>query len=278
MNSILLNAVSKEYRVRKVLKEITLNIEEGTIFGLLGPSGAGKTTLINILTNQLRATSGDVVVMGVQPQHFSAQHYQSMGVMSDNSGYYPDLTLWDNLNVFAQILKADQQYLIQLMKTVDIFHAKDSLAKHLSTGMKQRMLLVRALLHRPTLVFLDEPTSGVDPHTSTHIHELLLMLKEEGTTIFLTTHNMNEATRLCDRVAFLNQGMIIEQGTPFELAIKYHRNKQARVTFVNGQTEQYDYEVFNELIKDNIEISMIHSNEPTLEDIFIQLTGDQADE
>ena len=154
-----------------------------------------------------------------------------------------------------------------------LLESKSILAEQLSTGMKQRMLLARALINQPKILFLDEPTSGLDPTTSKSIHELLVDLKENGTTIFLTTHDMNEATLLCDNLALLNKGKLIEQGNPADIIQKYNTNKRIKVIYKNREERIFD---FSELTKLNVnDVISIHSCEPTLEEIFIELTGEK---
>ena len=158
-----------------------------------------------------------------------------------------------------------------MLNKVGLLESKSILAEQLSTGMKQRMLLARALINQPKILFLDEPTSGLDPTTSKSIHELLVDLKENGTTIFLTTHDMNEATLLCDNLALLNKGKLIEQGNPADIIQKYNTNKRIKVIYKNREERIFD---FSELTKLNVnDIISIHSCEPTLEEIFIELTG-----
>ena len=161
----------------------------------------------------------------------------------------------------------------ELLNNVGLLESKSILAEQLSTGMKQRMLLARALIKQPKILFLDEPTSGLDPTTSKSIHELLVDLKENGTTIFLTTHDMNEATLLCDNLALLNKGKLIEQGNPADIIQKYNTNKRIKVIYKNREERIFD---FSELTKLNVnDIISIHSCEPTLEEIFIELTGEK---
>lgn len=160
-----------------------------------------------------------------------------------------------------------------MLNKVGLLESKSILAEQLSTGMKQRMLLARALINQPKILFLDEPTSGLDPTTSKSIHELLVDLKENGTTIFLTTHDMNEATLLCDNLALLNKGKLIEQGNPADIIQKYNTNKRIKVIYKNREERIFD---FSELTKLNVnDIISIHSCEPTLEEIFIELTGEK---
>ena len=150
------------------------------------------------------------------------------------------------------------------------------IAEKLSTGMRQRMFLARALLNKPELLFLDEPTSGLDPMTSQKIHRLLNELKESGTTIFLTTHDMVEATEMCDRISLLNQGDLVEIGTPRDIIQKYNKEKRVKVTFMDHSEQVMAFEDLKD--QDMTKVELIHSMEPTLEDIFIQLTGEKLND
>ena len=160
-----------------------------------------------------------------------------------------------------------------MLNKVGLLESKSILAEQLSTGMKQRMLLARALINQPKILFLDEPTSGLDPTTSKSIHELLVDLKENGTTIFLTTHDMNEATLLCDNLALLNKGKLIEQGNPADIIQKYNTNKRIKVIYKNREERIFGFFRINKI--DVNDIISIHSCEPTLEEIFIELTGEK---
>ena len=182
------------------------------------------------------------------------------------------MSLYDNLLFFAKLYDVPQGDLDDLMKRVGLYDRRKTLAEKLSTGMKQRMLLVRAIINKPQVLFLDEPTSGLDPSTSQSIHELIKELQAEGTTIFLTTHDMHEATILCDKIVLLNKGQIVEAGTPGDLIQKYNTDKRVKITYQSGKE---DYLSFSELgqVSQTDDILTIHSCEPTLEDVFIQLTG-----
>ena len=196
----------------------------------------------------------------------------NIGLITENSGYYEKLSLYDNLLFFAKLYDVPQGDLDDLMKRVGLYDRRKTLAEKLSTGMKQRMLLVRAIINKPQVLFLDEPTSGLDPSTSKSIHELIKELQAEGTTIFLTTHDMHEATILCDKIVLLNKGQIVEAGTPSDLIQKYNTAKRVKITYQSGEE---NYLSFSELgqVSQTDDILTIHSCEPTLEDVFIQLTG-----
>lgn len=262
----------KTFGQQRALDGISFSIQEGEIFGFLGPSGSGKTTTINILTGQLLADSGQAKVFGKAAASLDSQDLAQIGIVSDTSGFYEKLTLYKNLQVYSKWHGVTNERVDELLKQVGLYESKDKPAEKLSTGMKQRMLLARALINKPKFLFLDEPTSGLDPSTSRKIHELLLDLKAKGTTIFLTTHDMQEATLLCDRVALLYQGKLVEEGRPSDLIKAHYQDKRVRVVYRDGREEELSYQELVHLTSvDTIET--IHSCEPTLEDIFIALTG-----
>ncbi|HWT74798.1 MAG TPA: ABC transporter ATP-binding protein [Mobilitalea sp.] len=279
MNSISLQQVSKSFGTKEVLKDISLTIPSGEIFGLLGPSGAGKTTLIKIMTGQLSYT-GAAEIMGKSCDRLDRSIYSDIGMVMDNSGLYERLSCYDNLILFAKIHGISKEDVAKILQRVGLKDVK-VLAGKLSKGMKQRLILARALLHHPKILFLDEPTSGLDPATANEIHSLLTELKNEGTTIFLTTHNMEEAHKLCDHIALLNEGVIVEFGIPDELCRKYNKENTITILDRNGNTVTFlnnsgaADRIAEYFANDNVEA--IHSSEPNLETVFISLTGRELD-
>ncbi|HEM6083425.1 TPA: ABC transporter ATP-binding protein [Streptococcus suis] len=265
--------ITKSFGDNTALNAISFEIFEGQIFGFLGPSGSGKTTMINILTGQMQADSGRGKLLGKDSSSLIASDLEEVGIVSDKSGFYEKLSLEKNLLIYGKMYGVNKEEIAELLKKVGLFDSKDKVAEKLSTGMKQRMHLARALINQPKVLFLDEPTSGLDPTTSKIIHELLLMLKKQGTTIFLTTHDMSEATLLCDGLALLNKGNLIEQGTPREIIKKHHQDKKLRVTFNDFREEELTFYEFQHI--DTKNVIYVHSCEPTLEEIFIKLTGDE---
>ncbi|HEL2576574.1 ABC transporter ATP-binding protein [Streptococcus suis] len=265
--------ITKSFGDNTALNAISFEIFEGQIFGFLGPSGSGKTTMINILTGQMQADSGRGKLLGKDSSSLIASDLEEVGIVSDKSGFYEKLSLEKNLLIYGKMYGVNKEEIAELLKKVGLFDSKDKVAEKLSTGMKQRMHLARALINQPKVLFLDEPTSGLDPTTSKTIHELLLMLKKQGTTIFLTTHDMSEATLLCDGLALLNKGNLIEQGTPREIIKKHHQDKKLRVTFNDFREEELTFYEFQHIDPKNV--IYVHSCEPTLEEIFIKLTGDE---
>lgn len=271
--AIFVEKVTKFFDTKPALNDISFDVKKGEIFGFLGPSGSGKTTTINILTGQLKVDSGFAKMFGNNVDNLTIELLKKVGIVSDQSGYYEKLTLYKNLELFAKIHGKKNKDIDTLLKKVDLYHDKNKLVESLSTGMKQRMLLVRALINEPKIIFLDEPTSGLDPYTSKKIHELLITVKEKGTTIFLTTHDMNEATLLCNNLVLLHKGTIVECGNPKEIIQKYNTKKEVKITYRNQQTEILPFHLLNTL--DLNQVISLHSCEPTLADIFIKLTGEK---
>jgi len=211
-----MNKVTKSFGSQAVLSDVTFEVNEREIFGLLGPSGAGKTTIINILTNQLTPDGGS---HGIKVTPYET------GLMLDEDGLYVRLNCLENLNVFADIYGINKKKSMNALENVGLGYAAKKAVSELSKGMRQRLALARAILHEPKILFLDEPTSGLDPNTAAGIHKLIKNLREQGSTIFLTTHNMEEAVKLCDRIVLLHKGKIVEQGKPEEICERHNAFK-----------------------------------------------------
>jgi len=208
--------IVKRFGDKTVLSDVNFTVAKGEIFGLLGPSGSGKTTIINILTNQLKPEDGQYSV-GATPVE--------TGLMLEEDGLYKRLTTSQNLYLFAGIYGVDRSKVYEALKSVGLGNDLTTQVAKLSKGMRQRLALARAILHSPKVLFLDEPTSALDPTTAKGIHALIMSLKENGATIFLTTHNMEEAVDLCDQVALLHKGKIVEHGSPVEICDKHDSYK-----------------------------------------------------
>lgn len=273
---ITVEKITKRFGNKIALNQIQFNVDKGEIFGFLGPSGAGKTTLINILTGQLKADEGTTQLLGKDTKDLTPEDLAHIGLVGDSSGYYEKLSLEKNLIVYAKIYGLPNSRVDEVLEQVGLLESKKTIAEKLSTGMRQRMFLARALLNRPELLFLDEPTSGLDPMTSKKIHRLLEELKAAGTTIFLTTHDMVEATEMCDRISLLNQGDLVEIGTPRDIIQKYNKEKRVKVTYMDHSEQVMAFEDLKD--QDMRQVELIHSMEPTLEDIFIQLTGEKLND
>ena len=216
MISVSMKNVGKSFGKNEVLKDVTFETHDGEIFGMLGPSGAGKTTIINILTKQLTVDSGEC---------FVSVSSNEIGLMLEHDGLFTRLSCLDNLIVFEDIYGTPRKRTLEALEKVGLSDAKKTVVDQLSKGMRQRLVLARAILHKPKVLFLDEPTSALDPMTARGIHKLIRELCEAGSTVFLTTHNMEEATHLCDRVVMLHKGIIIEQGAPKEICERHNSVK-----------------------------------------------------
>ena len=262
---------------KEVLKGINLDIKAGEIFGLLGPSGAGKTTLINLLTGQIKHTEGEIEVSGKNIVDFKGTDYQKIGIMMDSFGLYDRLNCYDNLKFFCKINGVSEKKIGEVMELVSLKGAEKTLAMNLSKGMRSRLLLARVLLGSPEILFLDEPTSGLDPATTESIHQLIRAEREKGTTIFLTTHNMVEAETLCDNIALLNEGKIVEYVRPVEICRKYNHQKKIRIHLMDGKDEELSYNEEGAALLQKYmaeeKLETIHSTEPNLETVFMELTG-----
>lgn len=269
--------INKLFGTNKVLQDISVSIDKGEIFGLLGPSGAGKTTFIKIITGQLRADTGNAVVLGVEAKSFDKKMYSNFGMVLDNIGLYKRMTCYDNMKLFADIYRIPYKNIDNILEKVGLKDAKKTVADKMSKGMKQRLVLARALLHSPQILFLDEPTSGLDPNTFKSIHQIILEEKERGTTVFLTTHNMQEAYTLCDNISLLNAGKVVECGNPEEICKRYNLKNEVHIETKNGQKKCFPNvpsssdDIAQLFSSDNV--ASIHSTEPTLETVFLELTG-----
>ena len=213
---IQMKSIVKRFGEQTVLSDVTFEAKDREIFGLLGPSGAGKTTIINILTKQLDSDGGSFD---------TGASLLETGLMLDTDGLYVRLNCLDNLNVYARIYGIPRTKSMDALQSVGLGDAAKKTVNALSKGMRQRLALARAILHQPKVLFLDEPTSGLDPATARGIHKLIEGLRDNGSTVFLTTHNMEEAVKLCNHVALLHNGKIVEQGAPSEICQRHDSYK-----------------------------------------------------
>jgi fluoroquinolone transport system ATP-binding protein len=262
------------------VKDISFEIHRGEIFGFLGPSGAGKSTVQNILTGLLPLQQGEVTYDGRAIRTMGSSFFNQLGVSFEHPNLYGRLTGYENLKFFAGLFDVNTTDPFKLLEAVGLTEAAHRRVSAYSKGMRQRLVFARSLINNPQMLFLDEPTAGLDPNTATLVKDIILQKKKEGSTIFLTTHTMTIADELCDRVAFLNEGQIVAMDTPRDLKLRYGE-RSVRVEFgVNGKVEEHvffldipeDHHAFAELVR-NHAVQTIHSQEATLEQIFIQLTG-----
>lgn len=277
MKAIEIKHIHKTFGTKKVLNDISLTISKGEIFGLLGPSGAGKTTLIKIMLGQLDPEQGETLILNKRSLDLKREDYTHFGIVLDRAGLYDRLSCYDNLQLYASLYHLQKQDIDDALACVELLQDKHTCVNDLSKGMKQRLVIARAIMHKPDILFLDEPTSGLDPATALKVQDVLRNLKAQGATLFLTTHNMEEAASLCDRVAMLNEGCIVECDTPQDICVRY--NYLNKITLVTKKHERYVFEnkkasakqIFDFMEKEQIQ--SIHSSEPTLGNVFIALTG-----
>jgi len=230
--------LTKDYDAVRAVDHLTFDVNQGETFGFLGPNGAGKTTTIKMLTGQLRPTEGQATVLGHDTIDARDELQARIGVVFEYQNLYERLTGRDNLRFAARLHGVAARRVDQMLEVLSLTQHAEKRVKHYSNGMKQRLLIGRALLHSPDLLFLDEPTRGLDPNVARDIRAFVRDLSKNGVTVFLTTHYMEEADRLSDRVAILQQGQIRAIGTPQQLKKTYGGSDQA-----------------------------------TLEDVFVSLTG-----
>ena len=262
------------------VRSLSFSVERGEIFGFLGPSGAGKSTTQKILIGLLRGYEGNVEVMGRDLGSWGADYYERVGVSFELPNHYQKLTALENLDFFRSLYRKATADPRELLDMVGLGDDADTRVSRFSKGMQMRLTFARALLHRPELIFLDEPTAGLDPVNARKLKDIVLELKSEGRTIFLTTHDMTVADQLCDRVAFIVDGHIALIDSPRELKIRQGKRK-VRVEYrKNGDTETCEFpldgvgddEEFLRLLRRE-QIETIHTEEATLEDVFIKATG-----
>lgn len=262
------------------VSDVSFTIEKGQIFGFLGPSGAGKSTVQSIMTGLLPLQQGEIRYEDTSVRDLKPVFFNRVGVSFELPNLYTKLTGYENLKYFAGLFSVPTRSALELLDMVGLKDAAHKKTAAYSKGMKQRLVFARALLNNPEILFLDEPTSGLDPSTASKIKEIILDMKAKGCTILLTTHNMFDAERLCDNVAFINEGNIVAMDSPRELKLKYGEKSVKVEHKVNGNVNTTvlflenaaDRDQLNKLVAEG-KIQTIHSQEATLEQIFIKLTG-----
>jgi lipooligosaccharide transport system ATP-binding protein len=296
--------LKKSYGEQTVVKGVTFDVPKGQCFGLLGPNGAGKTTLLRMLSGSTRVQEGELFILGLSIQSSLREIKSRVGVVPQGDGLDPELTVFENLLVFSRYLgfkkTAAEDRIHELLKSVALDDRADQLVETLSGGMKRKLAFIRALLGDPELLILDEPTVSLDPQARMWAWNFLRSQREQGRTMILTTHNMEEAELLCQQVALINKGKLIELGTP-QLLIEKHWGFEVVEFKVNSgdlayysnrlREKQVDYQVFGDsiLARVNPELSetdLVKSfksssmsvRKPNLNDVFLKLTGSGLNE
>lgn len=268
------------YTKNPFVEDISFTVGKGEIFGLLGPSGAGKSTIQKILVGLIREYRGSVIVNGVESRKHTKAFYQNIGMDFEFPSFYEKLTAAQNLEFFGSLYSNPLRDQKALLKEVGLLDAADKKVSGFSKGMKSRLNFIKALLHNPDILFLDEPTSGLDPNNARIMKDMILKEREKGKSIILTTHNMADATELCDEVAFIVDGHIKAKDTPHNLIMSRGAAKVTYSYMENGKEQTKSTllsdtgsdKILHNLLKTN-QLRSIHSSEPTLNDIFMEVTG-----
>jgi ABC-2 type transport system ATP-binding protein len=305
MSSIKVENLTKKFDGFTAVDNVSFTIEIGEIFGLLGPNGAGKTTIISMLATLLRPTSGSALVNNFEISSNEAGVRKSIGIVFQDPSLDEELTAYENMDFHGRLYRIPgtvrQQRIGDLLKLVELEERQHSLVKTFSGGMRRRLEIARGLLHEPKVLFLDEPTLGLDPQTRNHLWSYIEQLnKEKGITIILTTHYMDEADRLCDRVAIIDKGKIIALDTPEKLKeeiggdlitikspereklyakintlswVNHVEPHDGSVTIKLENAERHVAELAQLSATNGIAIDSISIHKPTLEDVFLYFTG-----
>lgn len=306
LNAIEVKSLTKYYGDHLAVDQISFDVHKGEIFGFLGPNGAGKTTTQRMLTTLLKPTSGQIRIYGHDLAHDAYPAKRIMGLVPEESCVYTELTAWDNLMFTASLYLVPKderaERARQLLETFGLLEKKDVKVEKFSKGMRRRLSIAMAIIHKPTLLFLDEPTPGLDAQSARDIQGLIRTLNAEGTTVFLTTHLIEEANQLCDRVAIINHGEIATIDTPENLRRTFQRVQSVEVA-INPNDQTYEaalrklagvtsvvkmgdkWRLYTEepakllpiLIKfaeeNKLSIHSLNTLAPSLEDVFLEITG-----
>jgi len=303
---IQVRSVSKSYGSIEAVKDVSFNIEKGEIFGILGPNGAGKSTIVNILNTLVKPDKGDVIIDGVNIKNDGKTVKLIMGVVPQEIALYEELSAYENLMFWGGLYDIPKQELVanvnRTLEIVDLVNRKDDRIKTFSGGMKRRINIACSLLHNPKILVLDEPTVGVDPQNRNHIFELIERLNYEGMTIIYTTHYMEEAERFCDKIAIIDTGRIVAQGTLKELrqisdvkdllTIKLADANSEIISRITSENPSFRFDnasftlivecanigndtsvIINQIQNSGGVIEKIYSRGTNLESIYLKLTG-----
>lgn len=308
-NAIEATELTKYYASFLAVDHISFDVKQGEIFGFLGPNGAGKTTTTKMLTGQTRPTSGTLTVAGKDMVRDSIEAKESIGVVPENSNVYDEMSAWNNLIFAAQLYRVPknkrEKKAKELLELFGLYERRKDRAGVFSKGMKRRLTIAAALVHMPNLLFLDEPTSGLDVQSSRMIRNLIKDLNKTGVTVFLTTHYIEEADQLCQRIAMINKGKIVAVDSPEKLKASVEKHQIIEVSF--DQTRNLEQKLSNlrdtekvvqfgdkfrlhvrntseavpllaDFARENgLKIVSINTLSPSLEDVFVEVTGLSAE-
>ncbi len=308
-NTIEVENLSKCYGDLLAVDHISFQVRQGEVFGFLGPNGAGKTTTQRMLTTLLEPTTGRIVISGHDLAHDAYPVKRQMGLVPEESNVYTELTAWDNLMFTARLYRVSRRERRQraeaLLKIFGLWEKREVKVEDFSKGMRRRLSIAMAIIHQPTLLFLDEPTPGLDAQSARAIRDLTRQLNAEGTTIFLTTHQIEEANQLCDRVAIINHGRIVAIDTPERLKRAFQRVQSVEVALepdrdahgqrlaalpgVTTRVKMGDKwrlytkdpsallpQVVDYARSEGLRLVSLSTLSPSLEDVFLEITGQQV--
>jgi ABC-2 type transport system ATP-binding protein len=278
--AIKVEGISYAFGDIEAVKSISFEVAQGEILGFLGPNGAGKSTTIKVLTGQLTPQGGKASILGVDVKRDSPEIQAQIGVCFEEKNLYLNMTAVENLSFFASLFRLKNVDSEGLLRRVGLGDRAKDRVKNYSKGMQQRLMVARSLINSPKVLFLDEPTDGLDPVSSQTIRRIIKEEARRGAAVLLTTHDMHEADELSDRVVFLNEGKIYAMDKPENLKLE-HGKRSVRVRFkehgeVKEQVVALDESSTGEQLKSAVDtegILTIHTEEATLEDIFVQMTG-----
>lgn len=279
--AIVADSLTYRYGDLTAVNGISVEVRDGEILGFLGPNGAGKSTTVQMLTGQRKPHAGQALVLGLDIARRPDEVQAQIGVCFEITNLYEQLSGIENLELFARLFGVRDFDVHALLRRVGLAGRGEEPVERYSKGMKQRLMVARSIVNRPRLLFLDEPTEGLDPTSAASIRGLILEERDRGATVFLTTHDMLEADKLCDRVAFINQGSIVALDTPRALKQAYgQRRLRAEVVGPDGGLELRELALDSADTASEVrklftqeQVVTVHSEEATLEDIFIQITG-----
>jgi ABC-2 type transport system ATP-binding protein len=280
VSAISVRGLRKSYGAHEAVRGVSFEIRAGDVFGLLGPNGAGKTTTVEILEGYRERDSGDVDVLGFDPARAETAYRERIGVVLQQSQLFPNLTVRETHQLFAGYYRQPRD-VDEVVDLVGLAGKRDARVKTLSGGQKRRLDLGVALVGDPDLVFLDEPTTGFDPAARRAAWEMIRSLRSLGKTILLTTHYLDEAEQLADRVAVLREGQIVREGTPAELTgdtreteVRYRRNGQ-EIVIRTAEPTKVLHELTETALAEGRELEGLSVRRPTLEDVYLTLTEDE---
>jgi ABC-2 type transport system ATP-binding protein len=294
---VTVRALSKRYRRVIALADVSLDVYEGEIFGLIGPNGAGKTTTMECIQGSRRKDGGEITVLGLDPHRDATAIRRRIGVQHQEAHLQKRIKVWEAIDLwkslYPKVVDTDR-----LLAQLGLDEKRNTKFMALSGGQKQRLFIALALIHEPEVVFLDELTTGLDPQARRKIWDLVTGIRARGTTVFLTTHLMEEAEKLCDRVAIIEHGRIIEMGTPrglvrkhcpqraviftsddagvaerMQLSMTSAHTEDGMAYTIHGEGDDFVTEVIAILARDGIRVRGFRTEIPTLEDVFLKLTG-----